>query len=170
MSKHYLNLRKIAQGAAIVIASTMILSGCSTDQQPQGNNHQVEEKDKKEEKVVHVKDSSGNWIPLLLFMQRGGTIGPNTNFSYPASTGGYVPYTPSSNEMSSIKNGTFSGKVSVPTGTKASGTSGATKTNTSTSKSSGSTVKSNSSSAKSSSSSSIKSFGGSSSRSGSIGG
>lgn len=125
--QNYERFKNIARTTAIIVASTALLSGCVSRPQAEA----------KDEDDVYVH-SNGTYIPYSSYVANGGTINSNTGFAT-RSANGFTSYTPSSNEISSMSSGSFSGKVSRPAVSNSSSTS-------------------------------TKSFGGSSSRSTSIGG
>lgn len=150
-SKKYARLKNIASSTAIVVVTTMLLSGC-TQTPPREEN-------KEEEVYVH---HNGSFIPYATYMMNNRALSPNASFATKTPDGKFETYKPTANELSAIKNGSFSGKVSRPVVNKSS----VSNSNSSSNKSSVSSSKSSSSK----SSTSVKSFGGSSSRGSSIGG
>lgn len=108
---NYNKLKKVAKTTAILAISTLIFSGCS---------NKAEEK--KEEEVY--VNSHGSYIPYGAFIATKGIVDSNTQFGIKSSDGkGYETYKPSSSELSSMKNGSFSGKTSRSTITNDSSSS-----------------------------------------------
>lgn len=112
-NNNYNKFKTIARTTAVIVVSTMVLSGCASNKN---------EKEKEEDLYVM---SHGSYIPYHLFMSQNGVVDSNTKF-YTKSGNGYTTYKPSSSEILSIKSGSFSGKVSRPVISKGSTSSSKT--------------------------------------------
>ncbi|MEF9952258.1 MAG: hypothetical protein RR840_04585 [Clostridium sp.] len=113
--KDYKRFKDLAKITAVIVASTAILSGC-------GYSSSEEEEDEEDLYVRH----NGSFIPYMLFMSNyAGKIGPGTSFATKMGDGNFKDYKVSESQMSSMKKGNFSGKVTRPVINK--GTSSPTK-------------------------------------------
>lgn len=104
----YKRFKHIAKATAIAVMSTILLSGCAST---------PNETDKEEELYVN---HNGSFIPYMMFMRSNmGGITSGTGFATKSADGKFESYKPSSNEISSMQKGNFTGKVSRPTINKA---------------------------------------------------
>ncbi len=98
----YINLKTLTIGLLVAGAGIAVV--------------QCNKKREEREEVVYVRSYGGSWLPSRIFMNNNGNRDINYgDYQYATknSNGTYSEYKPTSNEFSSMKSGTYTGKSIV---------------------------------------------------------